>query len=61
MPDGLNVVVDISHHNGDVDFTALKNAGIAAVPLPHDVSGVGLFDRDLFNGTADQLKAFWGT
>ena len=30
-------------------------------PLPHEVPGVGLLDRDVFNGTADQLQAFWGT
>jgi lysozyme len=31
MPSGLNVIVDISHHNGNVDFAALKAAGILGV------------------------------
>jgi lysozyme len=30
-------------------------------PDPTEISGVGRFDRDLFNGTADELRAFWGT
>ena len=30
-------------------------------PAPNDVPGVGRFDRDLFNGTMDQLTSFWGT
>jgi lysozyme len=30
-------------------------------PPPTDVPGVGLFDRDVFNGTVEQLHAFWGT
>jgi lysozyme len=28
-------------------------------PLPHDVPGIGRCDRDQFNGTADELTAFW--
>jgi lysozyme len=31
MPNGLNAVVDISHHNGNVDFVKLKAAGIFGV------------------------------
>jgi lysozyme len=30
-------------------------------PDPTEIPGVGRFDRDLFNGTADELRAFWGT
>lgn len=30
-------------------------------PDPTDIPGVGRFDRDLFNGSEDQLRAFWGT
>jgi len=30
-------------------------------PDPHEIPGVGRFDRDLFNGSADELRAFWGT
>src|SRR5882672_2161139 len=30
-------------------------------PPPQEIAGVGRFDRDLFNGTADELRAFWGT
>lgn len=26
---------------------------------PHRVNGVGLCDRDMFNGTVNELKAFW--
>jgi lysozyme len=29
-------------------------------PEPKAVPGVGRFDRDLFNGSADDLQAFWG-
>jgi lysozyme len=28
-------------------------------PEPHEVAGVGHCDRDFFNGTADDLQAFW--
>ena len=31
MPAGLNVIVDISHHNANVDFAKLKAAGIVGV------------------------------
>ena len=31
----------------------------AAGPEPHQVAGVGHCDRDLFNGTAAELTAFW--
>lgn len=31
MPNGLNAVVDISHHNGNPDFAGLKRAGILGV------------------------------
>jgi lysozyme len=30
-------------------------------PDPKEIAGVGRFDRDVFNGTADELRAFWGT
>jgi len=30
-------------------------------PDPTDIPGVGRFDRDLFNGSEDQLRTFWGT
>ena len=30
-------------------------------PAPHEVPGIGRCDRDLFNGTAAQLHAFWRT
>jgi len=30
-------------------------------PDPKEIPGVGRFDRDLFNGSADDLRAFWGT
>ena len=28
-------------------------------PPPHEVTGIGLCDRDIFNGTATDLAAFW--
>uniref|UniRef100_A0A2S2Q6Y2 Lysozyme M1 n=1 Tax=Sipha flava TaxID=143950 RepID=A0A2S2Q6Y2_9HEMI len=28
-------------------------------PWPHEVIGIGLCDRDIFNGSVDKLKAFW--
>jgi hypothetical protein len=31
MPDPLNVVVDISHHNGNVNLAKAKEDGISAI------------------------------
>jgi lysozyme len=31
MPDPLNVIVDLSHHNGNVDLALAKAASIATV------------------------------
>lgn len=31
----------------------------ASGPEPHEVSGIGRCDRDQFNGTLDELEAFW--
>jgi len=31
----------------------------AAGPMPHTVNGVGACDRDTFNGTPQELQAFW--
>lgn len=31
----------------------------ASGPLPHEVPGIGFCDRDRFNGTEDELRAFW--
>ena len=31
MSEQLNAVVDLSHHNGDVDFVKLREAGILGV------------------------------
>jgi len=33
----------------------------AAGPQPHNVAGIGLCDRDKFNGDKDQLKQLWLT
>jgi lysozyme len=33
----------------------------AAGPDPHNLPGLGRFDRDTFNGTGDELKMFWKT
>jgi len=30
-------------------------------PEPKAIAGVGLYDRDVFNGTEAGLRAFWGT
>jgi lysozyme len=32
----------------------------AVGPEPHSVAGVGRCDRDMFNGSLDQLKKLWG-
>jgi lysozyme len=29
-------------------------------PEPKEIPGVGRFDREVFNGTEDELRAFWG-
>jgi lysozyme len=31
----------------------------AVGPTPHEVDGIGRCDRDMFNGTAAELTAFW--
>jgi lysozyme len=33
----------------------------AAGPAPHEVPGIGLCDRDMFNGTEAELRAFWAS
>jgi lysozyme len=33
----------------------------AAGPIPHEVAGIGRYDRDNFNGSADGLASFWKT
>jgi lysozyme len=30
-------------------------------PGPKEIPGAGLFDRDVFNGDASELQAFWGS
>ncbi|MET0935375.1 MAG: glycoside hydrolase family 25 protein [Luteibacter sp.] len=41
------------------DWTFWQYTDGANGPQPHTVAGVGRCDRDHFNGTAAQLKAFW--
>jgi lysozyme len=41
------------------DWTFWQYTDGAVGPEPHTVNGVGRCDRDHFNGTAAQLKAFW--
>jgi lysozyme len=42
-------------------FTLWQYTDGAVGPTPHEVPGFGRCDRDLFNGTDQELKAFWGT
>jgi lysozyme len=30
-------------------------------PEPKQIPGLALFDRDLFNGSEDELRTFWGS
>jgi lysozyme len=43
------------------DWTLWQYTDGALGPEPREVPGVGRFDRDLFNGSADDLRTFWGT
>lgn len=41
------------------DWTLWQYTDGADGPLPHVVAGIGRCDRSYFNGTLDELKAFW--
>ncbi len=41
------------------DWTLWQYTDGGAGPEPHTVDGIGRCDRDQFNGTLEQLKAFW--
>jgi len=61
MPVGLNAVVDLSHHNSNVDFTALRNAGILGV-IHKATQGIGYADPTYADHRAAALRAglLWG-
>lgn len=61
MPSGLNAVVDISHHNANVDFTKLKAAGILGV-IHKATQGLGGADPTYVAHRAGALGAglLWG-
>ncbi|MFB9127919.1 muramidase [Paraburkholderia dipogonis] len=61
MPTGSNVVVDISHHNANVDFSALKAAGIVGV-IHKATQGVTGVDPTYAShrASAQQQGLLWG-
>ena len=57
----INVVVDISHHNGNVDLTKAQQAGIVGV-IHKGTQGTGMFDN-MYNQNRQKAKAaglLWG-
>lgn len=61
MANGLNVIVDVSHHNGDVDFAGLKDAGILGV-IHKATQGTGNVDPTYASHRAAATDAglLWG-
>ena len=61
MPEGLNAVVDISHHNGNVDFIRLREAGIRGV-IHKATQGIANVDPTYANHRAQAIGAglLWG-
>lgn len=57
----INVVVDISHHNGNVDLAKAKQAGIAAV-IHKATQGTGMFDNkyQVNRQKAEGAGLLWG-
>src|SRR3954452_19934571 len=41
------------------DFTFWQYTDGTRGPAPHEVEGIGRCDRDIFNGSADELRMFW--
>jgi len=57
----INVIVDISHHNGNVDLNKAQQAGIAGV-IHKGTQGTGMFDRS-YTGNRQKAEAaglMWG-
>lgn len=57
----INVVVDISHHNGSVDLTKAQQAGIVGV-IHKGTQGTGMFDN-MYNQNRQKAQAaglLWG-
>ena len=57
----INVVVDISHHNGNVDLNKAQQAGIAGI-IHKGTQGTGMFDRS-YTGNRQKAEAaglMWG-
>lgn len=61
MPDPINVVVDLSHHNAVVDFKKLKAGGIVAV-FHKATQGLGFVDKSYAPRRQQALDAglLWG-
>ena len=57
----INVVVDISHHNGNVDLTKAQQAGLVGV-IHKATQGTGMFDN-MYNQNRQKAQAaglLWG-
>ncbi|HUN94163.1 MAG TPA: glycoside hydrolase family 25 protein [Burkholderiaceae bacterium] len=61
MPSGLNVVIDLSHHNQTVDFAQVKGAGILGV-IHKATQGVAFVDPTYADRRALASRAglLWG-
>ena len=57
----INVVIDLSHHNGNVDLNKAKDAGIRAV-IHKATQGIGMFDSryELNRQKAKAAGLLWG-
>lgn len=61
MPSGLNTIVDVSHHNGDVDFHGLTAAGIVGV-IHKATQGLAYIDPtfNAHRASAQAAGLLWG-
>jgi lysozyme len=61
MPMPINVVIDISHHNGNVDLNKAKEAGILGV-IHKATQGIGMFDSryEANRQQAQAAELLWG-
>ena len=61
MPDPLNAVVDISHHNGNIDLQQAKGVGIIGVIHKATQGATGLDPMYVTNrGKAQTAGLLWG-
>ena len=61
MAQPINVVVDISHHNGNIDLNQAKQAGIVGV-IHKATQGTGMVDNmyQTNRGKAQAAGLWWG-